>query len=267
MKVSDIIQSITMKIDDTKEVQKLIEEDSSIRFSLRTDASEMIIYFPNKEDNIFISLNQTEYKVLKKIFHDHAKSMMNALEIRGTLNFLTIMDAALNHAHNSESPVFMKEVYDEFKELIKKRLPAKGSFTGTFDFTFEHVLIMVNNEEIGLILSRDTEEIMKDIFRKKLVFNSRWELIQAVEEHYYMKFPDEKTVNDNLDKLNFEKELEGLLNKYSIDNKTETPDYILAEMIVHTLEHYGMAVKKNLLWRGINVPEPVEPIQIEIRED
>ena len=41
----------------------------------------------------------------------------------------------------------------------------------------------------------------------------------------------------------FRKELEQLINKYSLENKSDTPDFILAAYLVRCLEAYDLAVK------------------------
>lgn len=57
-------------------------------------------------------------------------------------------------------------------------------------------------------------------------------------------------LTDLLKLQKFKKELEQLLNKYSIDNDVDTPDYILASYIYGCLREYA-AMKKQLdLWRN-----------------
>lgn len=46
----------------------------------------------------------------------------------------------------------------------------------------------------------------------------------------------------------FKKELEHLINRYSIENKTDTPDFILADMVCGFIETIGPQIKKTLLW-------------------
>lgn len=48
----------------------------------------------------------------------------------------------------------------------------------------------------------------------------------------------------------FNQELRALLNKHSIDNDCNTPDFILAEYLVQKLAAYSRAVKKNAEWHG-----------------
>jgi len=43
--------------------------------------------------------------------------------------------------------------------------------------------------------------------------------------------------------MTFQKELEQLINKHSIENGSDTPDFILAEYMMGCLKAYGRAVK------------------------
>lgn len=40
-------------------------------------------------------------------------------------------------------------------------------------------------------------------------------------------------------RANFKKDLERLVNRYSLENESETPDFILAEYLVFCLENYN----------------------------
>jgi len=48
----------------------------------------------------------------------------------------------------------------------------------------------------------------------------------------------------------FEKELEELINKHSIENAVDMPDFILAGMLCRMIEAMGPSVKKTLDWHG-----------------
>jgi hypothetical protein len=50
----------------------------------------------------------------------------------------------------------------------------------------------------------------------------------------------------------FEMELESLLNRYSAENASDTPDYILARYVAHCLDAYGEAVRARDSHFGIN---------------
>ena len=48
----------------------------------------------------------------------------------------------------------------------------------------------------------------------------------------------------------FEKELTELLNKHSIENVADMPDFLLARMICRMIEAMGQIIKKTLDWHG-----------------
>ena len=48
----------------------------------------------------------------------------------------------------------------------------------------------------------------------------------------------------------FEKELEQLINRHSIENTVDMPDFLLAGMICHMIEAMGPSIKKTLDWHG-----------------
>ena len=48
----------------------------------------------------------------------------------------------------------------------------------------------------------------------------------------------------------FEKELEKLINKHSIENECDMPDFLLAKMIVGFIKSVGEPIKETLDWHG-----------------
>jgi len=48
----------------------------------------------------------------------------------------------------------------------------------------------------------------------------------------------------------FEKELKELINKHSIENVADMPDFVLAGMICRMIEAMGPSIKKTLDWHG-----------------
>ncbi len=48
----------------------------------------------------------------------------------------------------------------------------------------------------------------------------------------------------------FEHELTELINKHSVENVADTPDFILAGMICRMIEAMGPSIKKTLDWHG-----------------
>jgi hypothetical protein len=55
--------------------------------------------------------------------------------------------------------------------------------------------------------------------------------------------------------MEFQKELESLLNRYSRENASNTPDFILAEYLVNCLESWNQATIHREKWYG-RAPQP-----------
>ncbi len=51
--------------------------------------------------------------------------------------------------------------------------------------------------------------------------------------------------------LGFEKELEQLINKYSIENESNTPDFILASYLRDCLNAFNKITKERDKWWGV----------------
>lgn len=56
--------------------------------------------------------------------------------------------------------------------------------------------------------------------------------------------------------MDFEKELERLINKYSMENGSNTPDFLLAEYFRSCLSAFNVAVTKREEWYGRSVMPP-----------
>jgi len=54
----------------------------------------------------------------------------------------------------------------------------------------------------------------------------------------------------------FREELERLINKYSCENESDTPDFILAEYLYDCLNAFDSAVRKRETWWGRKQEEP-----------
>jgi hypothetical protein len=50
--------------------------------------------------------------------------------------------------------------------------------------------------------------------------------------------------------MSFKKELEVLINKYSMENGSNTPDFIIAEYIIECLINFEKAVSMRSQWYG-----------------
>ena len=63
----------------------------------------------------------------------------------------------------------------------------------------------------------------------------------------------------------FEKELEALINKHSLENESNTPDYILAQYLINCLAAFTQATQQRENWYGRD-PRPSNSDFIEIKE-
>ncbi len=62
----------------------------------------------------------------------------------------------------------------------------------------------------------------------------------------------------------FEQDLRALINKHSIENELDMPDYLLANMICRIIGAIGPCSKANLDWHGCNsVCHPVVAVEVE----
>lgn len=56
----------------------------------------------------------------------------------------------------------------------------------------------------------------------------------------------------NKEKLNkLKRELTNLINRFSLENESSTPDFIIAEYLVDCLSNYNKTVSSRDKWRGI----------------
>ena len=62
----------------------------------------------------------------------------------------------------------------------------------------------------------------------------------------------------------FRKELENLINRHSIENGSDTPDFMLATYLVSCLENYNEVIKAREKWYG---REKDVEISTEINKD
>ena len=64
----------------------------------------------------------------------------------------------------------------------------------------------------------------------------------------------------------FQKELEGLINKYSKENESNTPDFILAKYLAHSLKAFHTAIKDRDEWYGMNLYPGYEKVGARTEE-
>lgn len=60
-----------------------------------------------------------------------------------------------------------------------------------------------------------------------------------------------------MNKEEFEKDLKQLINHYSIENGSNTPDFILCEYLMGCLETYNKTIESREKWYGRD-PKPTE---------
>jgi hypothetical protein len=61
-----------------------------------------------------------------------------------------------------------------------------------------------------------------------------------------------KVIEKDKIELTFEKELKHLINRYSKENGSDTPDFILAEYLNDCLESFNKTISKREEWYGRN---------------
>lgn len=65
--------------------------------------------------------------------------------------------------------------------------------------------------------------------------------------------PNNPDLNPKEQGLTFEKELEGLINKYSVENGSDTPDFLIAEFMSNCLIAYQQVITKRDKWFGVDM--------------
>ena len=64
---------------------------------------------------------------------------------------------------------------------------------------------------------------------------------------------EENLKQEFVKQLTFEQELESILNKYSKENASNTPDFMLAKYLSVCLENYNETVKARDEWFGVDM--------------
>jgi len=62
----------------------------------------------------------------------------------------------------------------------------------------------------------------------------------------------------------FKEELKELINKHSIENECDMPDFLLSEMICSFIKAIGPKIKKNLDWHGCDSVKPKPDPIVEV---
>lgn len=63
---------------------------------------------------------------------------------------------------------------------------------------------------------------------------------------------EKKDMPFNLRRDLFRAELRELINKYSMETPSNTPDFILADYLIRCLNTYDLTVESAVIWRGGN---------------
>jgi hypothetical protein len=78
--------------------------------------------------------------------------------------------------------------------------------------------------------------------------------------------PDVKVINKEVGvRLSFEIELCNLINKFSVENIANVPDFILASMICRMIEAMGPKIKQTLTWHGCDSVCHPKPKSTELK--
>lgn len=85
------------------------------------------------------------------------------------------------------------------------------------------------------------------------------EALQMVKEVAIMCSEDYKIDNNLKSETNFRNELTKLINKYSLENDSDTPDFILANYIVGQLQVFNDIVEQREKWYGREAKEVFNP--------
>jgi hypothetical protein len=100
------------------------------------------------------------------------------------------------------------------------------------------------------------EEIVAELERKQAVnFAREWPPAKDVDpdqpsEHVRADTSEEEAAVRRPPMEAFEKELTQLINRYSIENMVDMPDFLLAGMICRMIEAMGPSIKSTLDWHG-----------------
>jgi len=57
---------------------------------------------------------------------------------------------------------------------------------------------------------------------------------------------------DTKDQASFKQELTTLLNRHSMENSCDMPDFLMAEMICRFIDAVGSPIKRTLDWHGVD---------------
>jgi hypothetical protein len=84
-----------------------------------------------------------------------------------------------------------------------------------------------------------------------LCYMGSWHLIAfctVFPAHAGMNRIKNKKGEKKMERTEFERELEGLIHKYSLQSKPDTPDFMLAEYLINCLNNFNVITRKRQRW-------------------
>jgi len=83
------------------------------------------------------------------------------------------------------------------------------------------------------------------------------DLLEAITEEIKKEF-----FEDDIKEKKIKKEIESIININSLENGSDTPDFILAELVVDCISVFEKAINRREEWYGRKSEEGVENIEI-----
>ena len=139
---------------------------------------------------------------------------------------------------------FSDNILDEAKEMHKQEMG------DTWDCA------IFRNAQRGYNATRTFEDF-DDYYNEIYQSVDTNEMVDVPQQNDVRKELSERVKNesfdvreDDVEKLDFEKELESLINKHSIENESDTPDFVLSSFLYSCLQSFKYAVKKRELLKA-----------------
>lgn len=89
------------------------------------------------------------------------------------------------------------------------------------------------------------KELVYKYINKEYFEQQKYYIIPEIKKFLYDIFNIQINTSNT-----FEKELENILNKYSKENDSDTPDFLLAEYLINCLKVYNITINKREKWYG-----------------
>ena len=104
------------------------------------------------------------------------------------------------------------------------------------------------------VTKKGTTSVSPKVFTKNQIVKNCLARLEEFDSHVL----EEVLTKDEL----FRRELTGLLNKYCKENKSDTPDFILADYLIQSLRAFNISTNARQKYYGKDVPT-IEPIVIK----